>query len=129
MSTIWDRAVRALQPVFGETVGTFGGTPSPLSYYCGGPDRQCEHRTCAAVSALAEADLLNYGPSDIPARPSQCPVVYTGEHWEPSRCREVADHQIRAHVDRYEWSGVSHADQHDAHDHHVDQFGRTWGAS
>lgn len=56
MSTIWDRAVRALLPVLGET----GEDGYSLAYYCGDPNPACTHTTCAAVSALAEADLLHY---------------------------------------------------------------------
>ncbi len=62
MSTIWDRAVRALQPVFHETGDRGVDAGHPLAYYCGGPDLTCTHKTCAAVSALAEADLLHYAP-------------------------------------------------------------------
>lgn len=56
MSTIWDHAVRALQPVFAEV----DARGRPLGYYCGGPVMVCTHQTCRAVSALAEADLLGY---------------------------------------------------------------------
>lgn len=54
MSTRWDRAVRALRPLFAET----DRHGHPLAYYCGGPERRCEHRTCDAVSLLAAADCL-----------------------------------------------------------------------
>lgn len=54
MSTMWDRAVRALRPLFAET----DRRGDPLAYYCGGPIRRCEHRTCDAVSLLASDDLL-----------------------------------------------------------------------
>ncbi len=69
MSTIYDRAVRALFPVLGWRLSIDGpASPVPFggeSYYCGGPERRCSHQTCAAVSAPAEADLLAYGaPTD-----------------------------------------------------------------
>ncbi len=54
MTTMWDRAVRALRPLFAET----DRRGDPLAYYCGGPQRQCEHRTCDAVSLLAADDVL-----------------------------------------------------------------------
>lgn len=62
MSTIYDRAVRALHPVFAET-DTHG---DPLTYCCcaGGCDMHpeaCGHQACAAVWALDQADLLGYG--------------------------------------------------------------------
>lgn len=56
MTTMWDRAVRALHPLFKETDPR--DAAFPLAYFCGGPERRCEHRTCDAVSLLAAADCL-----------------------------------------------------------------------
>lgn len=55
MSTIWDQAVRALQPV----LPSLNDAGHPLAYYCGGPEPKCTHPACRAVSALAEADLIH----------------------------------------------------------------------
>lgn len=57
---------------------------------------------------------------------ARCSAVYAGNFWKPRQCREVAGHDQREHVDRYTWSGVDYADEHVAHDHHVDEMGRTW---
>lgn len=77
MSTIYDRAVRALHPVFREMSDRFGPS-EPLSYYCGGPERRCNHRTCAAVSALVEEDLLNYAPPVSTTRRSASVTQHLG---------------------------------------------------
>ncbi len=68
MSTIRDRAVRALQPIFREH-----GHTGPLAYCCDGPcgdpircggcPPPCPHRTCAAVRVLDGAGLLGYTTS------------------------------------------------------------------
>ena len=57
MTTVWDRAVRALQPVHPD----LDESGHPLAYYCGGPELVCKHNACRYVSALAEADLLHDG--------------------------------------------------------------------
>lgn len=72
MSTIWDRAVRALQPVLGDTADRGAGAGRPLAYYCGGPRLVCRHRACAVVSALAEAELLAYAVDVTGADPRPC---------------------------------------------------------
>lgn len=56
MSTIFDRAVRALHPVLGEHGGLIDPT-GPLAYCC---PPGCRHTTCAVVHALNRAGLLAY---------------------------------------------------------------------
>lgn len=63
------------------------------------------------------------------AETERCPAVYDGELWKPRQCREEADHAVRDHVDRYTWEGTHYADEHAAHGHHVDEYGRTWRAA
>lgn len=60
MSTIYDRAVRALQDVHRET----GADGYPLAYCCA---PGCLHRSCAAVRALDEADMLHYPDAALAA--------------------------------------------------------------
>lgn len=61
-----------------------------------------------------------------------CGVVYSGGLWHGQPCREPADHATRPHVDTYTgmpWGIGAHTtyrDQHDAHAHHTDRYGRTW---
>lgn len=73
MSTIYDRAVRALQPIFKETGGHGVNPGDPLAYCCG-PD--CTHQSCAAVLALDGADLLAYAglPSPGAYQPDRHPA-------------------------------------------------------
>lgn len=56
MSSVWDHAVRAVVRAVPEE----GDDGHSLSYYCGGPELVCEHHACRVVSALADADLLQY---------------------------------------------------------------------
>lgn len=93
MSTIYDRAVRVLYPMLGgrKALGETIASPTPeggVSYYCGGPERRCSHLVCAVVSAIADADLLNYGPAD------EAPPAMSGAAWPPgaqSGARVVVD--------------------------------------
>lgn len=71
MSTILDRAVRALHPLFAETSDRDGG---PLSYCCDGPcgdaacggcPDPCGHQACAVVHAIEGAGLLGYALDDL----------------------------------------------------------------
>jgi hypothetical protein len=70
VSTIYDRAVRALQPVMGET-GEDGYT---LAYCC---PPGCRHNTCAAVHLLEDAGLLHYGE---PAAPDTLALAAAYDH-------------------------------------------------
>lgn len=67
MTKLWDQAVRVLHGVLGdakdggpELVSTIAEQGGGVHYYCGGPDRRCDHATCRAVSALTEADHLTW---------------------------------------------------------------------
>jgi hypothetical protein len=73
MSTIYDHAARALQPIFKEASTSGVNKGYPLAYccdgWCGDPTcdqcpEPCEHQTCAVVHALARAGLLAYAPSE-----------------------------------------------------------------
>jgi hypothetical protein len=63
VSTIYDRAVRALRPVFEEN----GADGHPLAYCCA---PGCRHRTCAAVHAIDDADLLAYAELAVQRPPT-----------------------------------------------------------
>lgn len=67
MSTIWDRAVRALQPLTHD----IDADGHPLAYYCGGDGGGsfCAHPACRATAALANAGLLHYGQDELAASP------------------------------------------------------------
>ena len=63
MSTIWDRAVRAV----GRTLPDHHRRTDPFAgYYCGGDETgaRCEHLECWIVAQLANEDLLNYPEPD-----------------------------------------------------------------
>lgn len=79
MSTIWDHAVRAVQPVFDERDA--GG--EPLAYYCGGRGSEsfCDHQTCRAVAALAGADMLHYPPNGDQAHVGRSGSIPRGPRW------------------------------------------------
>jgi hypothetical protein len=93
MSTIYDRAVRALQ----RTNPELDGNGHPLGYYCGGPERRCEHRACRAVSELAEDGLLGYGGSAIPEQPRPAPATGVEHYREAERLAEIAQRHTTEH--------------------------------
>lgn len=61
MSTIFDRAVRALQPILDEQGGLIDPT-GPLAYCCA---PGCRHTSCAVVHVLHRAGLLAYTDLDL----------------------------------------------------------------
>ncbi len=94
MSTVWDRAVRALQAVHPD----LDAHGHPLAYYCGGPSLTCTHNACRYVSALAEADLLHDGA-----------VIRAGDKTivrDPDDAQRVSD-ELLALIFRFDAAGAS----------------------
>lgn len=79
MSTIWDRAVRAVQAAHPD----LARADQLAGYYCGNRP-PCEHLACLAVGALADADLLQYAPTDLEhQRPVRTLVAVPDDETDP----------------------------------------------